>query len=249
LWEALASPVTPADLAGASGLSPAAVQAALDVLIEAEAAGSVREVRTTAESDDTGPGLDTRICDRMVLGVCGCAQAIFSPDTTRRLLSSVTRELDVVLTNAASRLVSERGLNTLGARVWTDLWQTRADSAVPHIDLARSAEMVLILPASARALFALGHATCEDLLTLVVTATSAPVVVVPSMNPAMWTNRVVQENADRCRRAGMAIVEPGLARSLADPAEKKFVGGVGTGPFTPGLVSLLGSLMNSDRSA
>src|SRR3989442_15074440 len=97
--------------------------------------------------------------------------------------------------------------------------------------LAKRAELVLVLPATARTLFRLAHGVCDDLLSLVVCATEAPVVVVPSMNPVMWRNPAVQRNVDLLRRGGRFIVEPGPGWEVA--GGKRAAGRAGPGARRP----------------
>jgi len=86
------------------------------------------------------------------------------------------------------------------------------------------------MPASANALHRLGDAACTDLLSMTVAATRAPVVVVPAMNAAMWSNAGVQRNAARLREDGMYVVDPAqifAAASLSEESASMY-GGPGT---------------------
>jgi len=177
-----------------------------------------------------------KLCRNLVLGVSGAVQSAFAADYVWRLAAEVAEEIDVILTRSARRFVQSRALTALGARVWSDPLDSRSDVTVPHMHLAKRAELVLILPATARTLFRLAQGACDDLLSLVVCATAAPVVVVPSMNPVMWRNPAVQRNVDLLRRDGRFIVEPGRGCEVADGnALTADAGAAALGPFGAGL--------------
>jgi phosphopantothenoylcysteine decarboxylase/phosphopantothenate--cysteine ligase len=77
-----------------------------------------------------------------------------------------------------------------------------------HIDLAQSASLLLVAPASANVLGKVSSGIADDLLTTVIMATRAPVVFAPAMNDRMWTNPVVQRNVARLRELGCGLIEP-----------------------------------------
>src|SRR5687767_12456598 len=118
---------------------------------------------------------DARPCRRLVVCVSGAVHAVNIGTTLSFLKQQFCDELDVVLTQSATRFVSATGLGYLGMRVWTDLFAREHGVGVPHIHLAESADLVLVLPASARSLYKLAHGACEDLASLVIAATRAPV--------------------------------------------------------------------------
>ena len=121
-----------------------------------------------------------------------------------------------MLTRAACRLVRPEAFGYFGIRTWTTEFAVRGDVHVPHIQLARLADLVLILYATARTLFRLACGDTSDLLSLIVAATHAPVVVVPSMNQAMWDHAPVQRNVARLRDDGVYVVEPSLGHESAE---------------------------------
>lgn len=80
--------------------------------------------------------------------------------------------------------------------------------AVPHAELADNADAVLVAPCSASTLHKLASGACSDLVSLVVAATKAPVIVAPSTNANMWAHPPVQRNVAQLRADGVWIVEP-----------------------------------------
>ena len=127
-------------------------------------------------------------------------------------------EVRVAMTRNAARLVARAALDALthGA-VWTSLWQRDARAAVPHVALAEWAELVLVYPASATTLSRIATGDCSDLVAAIVAATRAPVVVVPSMNEAMYGSPAVQANLAALRDHGRYVVHPALGIEVADP--------------------------------
>ena len=172
-------------------------------------------------------------------------QAAFAPVYVRRLAVEFAERLDVVLTRAARRFVRRRALAALGAGVWSDPFEQRGEILVPHAHLA-AADLVVVLPASANAVFRLAHGATSDLLTLVVCATRAPVVVVPSMSPSMWHHPAVQRNVETLRRDGVFVLEPGPAASVAEAGARQ-VGGAGLGADNANLIGALEAILALSR--
>src|SRR5215471_13956257 len=117
---------------------------------------------------------------RVLLGVTGGIAAYKSPDLVRRLREQGA-EVQVVMTAAAREFVTPSTFQAVSGRpVRTDLWDTAAEAAMGHIELARWAELVLIAPATADFLARLATGQANDLLTTLCLATQAPVVVAPA---------------------------------------------------------------------
>ncbi len=91
-----------------------------------------------------------------------------------------------------------------------------------------------------------GARLCSDLLSLIVSATVAPVVIVPSMNPAMWRHPPTQRNLRTLRDDGAFVVEPGPARSAASRADSE-AGGPGLGPDAANLIGILEAILHLNR--
>jgi SAM-dependent methyltransferase len=99
--------------------------------------------------------------------------------------------------------------------VWSGLWQRDARAPVPHVNLAEWAELVLVCPASATTVSRIATGDCSDLVAAIVAATRAPVVVVPSMNDAMYESPAVQANLAVLRDHGRHVVHPALGIEVA----------------------------------
>ena len=165
-------------------------------------------------------------CRRVVLGLTGAVASLESVRMAVALATSVAREVDVILTRGACELVVPRSLEYFGVRTWTDAFAPRDGARVPHIELA-GADLVLVAPASASTLARLASGACSDLLSLVVAATRAPVVVAPAMNEAMWDSPAIARNVARLRADGVWIVEPRAGYEVGQPGFPAMVGGMG----------------------
>jgi len=244
LWAALASPVSGGELKRALATHAGRASPLLGKLLELGFARRGTEGEPGSQGTPAQTHAVRKPCRHLVLGVSGAVQSAFAADYVWRLAAEVAEEIDVILTRSARRFVRSRALTALGARVWSDPFDSRGDVTVPHMHLAKRAELVLVLPATARTLFRLAHGACDDLLSLVVCATEAPVVVVPSMNPVMWRNPAVQRNVDLMRRDGRFIVEPGRGCEVADGnALTADAGAAALGPFGAGLPSSLEAVL------
>ncbi len=145
---------------------------------------------------------------RVLLGVTGGIAAYKSPDLVRRLTER-NAEVQVAMTAAAKQFVSPLTFQAVSGRpTRDDLWDSAAEAAMGHIELARWAELVLIAPASADFLARLAHGQADDLLSTLCLATDAPVAVAPSMNRLMWANPATQANVAMLRERGVAILGP-----------------------------------------
>jgi len=146
---------------------------------------------------------------RILLGVTGGIAAYKSAELIRRL-QDAGADVRVVMTKAATEFITPLTLQALsGNPVHLDLLDTEAEAAMGHIQLARWADLVLVAPATADFLARLANGQGDDLLTTLCLAITAPIAVAPSMNQAMWTNQVTQENRDSLLQKGVRFFGPG----------------------------------------
>src|SRR6516165_10193166 len=124
----------------------------------------------------------------ILLGVTGGIAAYKSADLVRRL-RELGAEVQVVMTAAAREFVTPLTFQAVSGRaVRTDLWDTAAEAAMGHIELARWANLVVVAPATAGFLARLATGQADDLLSTLCLATEAPLMVAPAMNHVMWAN-------------------------------------------------------------
>jgi phosphopantothenoylcysteine decarboxylase/phosphopantothenate--cysteine ligase len=145
---------------------------------------------------------------RVLLGVTGGIAAYKSPDLVRRLTERGA-DVQVVMTHGAQRFVSPTTFQAVSGRpTRTDLWDSAAEAAMGHIELARWAHIVLIAPASADFIARLASGRADDLLATLCLATEAPIVIAPAMNRIMWSNKATQANVATLISRGIRFLGP-----------------------------------------
>jgi len=145
---------------------------------------------------------------RVLLGVTGGIAAYKSPELVRRLVERGC-EVQVVMSRGAHEFVGALTFQAVsGRRVRDDLWDPAAEAAMGHIELARWADVVVVAPATAHFLGTLAAGLSGDLLSTVCLATTAPIVLAPSMNQAMWANPAVQANRALLEARGVRLLGP-----------------------------------------
>lgn len=186
-------------------------------------------------------------CKRLVIGITGSIFANQMFPFVSGLKRSFAGEIDVILTAAARKFVVPQVFEYLGIRVWTRPWETKPGIRVPHMHLATRSDLVLILPATASCIHRLATGACSDLISLVVTATSAPVVIAPAMNSRMASFFAVNKNIELLRAAGMYIIEPGFGVETSREDLQYSFAGVGINPAM--LCRFLSAVLQSHRKA
>jgi phosphopantothenoylcysteine decarboxylase/phosphopantothenate--cysteine ligase len=83
---------------------------------------------------------------------------------------------------------------------------------IGHVALAEKADLVLLAPATANIIGKIASGICDDLLTCVVCATAAPVLIAPAMNEGMWQNKITQGNIRKLKSLGYKFIEPRRGR-------------------------------------
>ena len=189
-------------------------------------------------SNHAGAGENPLAGKTVLLGVCGGIAAYKAVEVCRRLTDAGARVLPV-LTRGATRFVAPLTFSALaaeparvslfprlgasGATAGTgssdpagtgssDPAGTGSTEPVPHIALARRADLVVVAPATARLLGSYAAGISSDLLTATLLATRAPVLVCPAMHTEMWEHPAVQDNVALLRRRGVEVLEPDEGR-------------------------------------
>jgi phosphopantothenoylcysteine decarboxylase/phosphopantothenate--cysteine ligase len=121
--------------------------------------------------------------------------------------------VDVVLTESAQKFVTPFTFRSLTGRpVYMDMFEPATDTGEEHVSLARRADLIMVAPATATTLARLAHGLADDMLSLTVLATKAPVLVAPAMDSQMWAAAATQENVDTLMRRGVELVGPESGR-------------------------------------
>lgn len=158
----------------------------------------------------------------IILGVSGGIAAYKACELASRLTQAGAR-VHVVMTASAQRFVTPLTFQALTHQpVHTSLWPDSHESeagvyaAMAHIALADEADAILVAPASANTIARLAHGLADDLLSTLVLATDAPVLVSPAMNPRMLSHPATQKNLQALRDLGYTIIEPESGRMACE---------------------------------
>ncbi|MDO4450169.1 MAG: bifunctional phosphopantothenoylcysteine decarboxylase/phosphopantothenate--cysteine ligase CoaBC [Moraxella sp.] len=144
----------------------------------------------------------------ILLAVTGGISAYKSAILARLLIKNGHR-VRVMMTQGACAFITPLTLQALtGNEVHTELLDETAEKGMGHIELAKWADLVVIAPASANTIGKLANGLADNLVTNVILATTAPVMLVPAMNQAMWGNAIVQDNLAKLARFGFVIIPP-----------------------------------------
>jgi len=164
----------------------------------------------------------------MVLGITG-GIAAYKVAELVRLLVKANIDVQVVMTEAACQFITPVTMQALsGKPVFKDMWDASIANGMPHIELSRAADAIVIAPASADFIAKLVHGRADDLLSTLCLARDCPLLVAPAMNKQMWENPATQRNITQLNADGITILGPdsgeqacgeiGLGRML-EPAD------------------------------
>ncbi|MFZ5775308.1 MAG: bifunctional phosphopantothenoylcysteine decarboxylase/phosphopantothenate--cysteine ligase CoaBC [Thermodesulfobacteriota bacterium] len=145
---------------------------------------------------------------KILLGISGGIAAYKTGDWVRDLRREGC-EVRVVMTQAACRFIPPLTMAALsGNRVHVEMFAPEDQETIPHISLARWADLVLVAPATADTIARLAHGRADDLLATVILAATAPVLVCPAMNSAMYRHPATQANLATLQGYGYRVVPP-----------------------------------------
>ncbi|MDR6674321.1 bifunctional phosphopantothenoylcysteine decarboxylase/phosphopantothenate--cysteine ligase CoaBC [Xanthomonas sp. 1678] len=145
---------------------------------------------------------------RVLLCVGGGIAAYKALELVRRLREAGA-EVQVAMTAGAQQFVTPLSFQALSAQpTRTSLWDSAAEQAMGHLELARWADHVLVAPATADLLARLAHGLADDLVTTLCLASAAPLTVCPAMNHRMWLHPATQANVATLRQRGAGVIGP-----------------------------------------
>ena len=145
---------------------------------------------------------------RIVLGLTGGIAAYKAAELTR-LLVKAGCEVQVVMTESACQFITPVTMQALsGKPVFTGMWSGDIDNGMPHIELSRNADAILIAPATAEFIAKLLHGRADDLLSTLCLARDCPLLVAPAMNKQMWENPATQRNIAQLKADKIEVLGP-----------------------------------------
>lgn len=144
----------------------------------------------------------------IVLGVTGGIAAYKAAELVRLFVKN-NIDVQVVMTQAACQFISTVTMQALsGKPVFTDMWDASIPNGMPHIELSRAADAIVIAPASADFIAKLVHGRADDLLSTLCLARDCELLVAPAMNKQMWENPATQRNIAQLVSDGIHILGP-----------------------------------------
>ena len=179
------------------------------------AAGAIEHVDPAAATQRP-----LRRAARIVLCLSGAVAAMYAPSLIS-LLQGRGFEVRVAATKNAMRFINTLSIESLVHHpIAADMYE--GETRVPHIDLAAWADAVLVWPATATTLSRLATGDYDSLVSAIALATSAPVVVAPSMNSGMYAGAAVRRNVHQLVSDGMHVIHPSFGIEVADaPLERE----------------------------
>jgi phosphopantothenoylcysteine decarboxylase / phosphopantothenate---cysteine ligase len=145
---------------------------------------------------------------RILLILTGGIAAYKALDLIRRLRERGAT-ITPILTRAAEQFVTPLSVSALaGQKVYRDLFDLTDEAEMGHIQLSRSADLVLVAPATADIMAKMAQGRADDLASTLLLATDTPVMIAPAMNVRMWEHAATRRNLDQLRAVGIAVVGP-----------------------------------------
>lgn len=144
----------------------------------------------------------------VVLGITGGIAAYKSADLTSRLVK-LGYNVEIIMTANACKFIQPLTFSTLTKNlVYTDTFERIDDSEVKHIELAKQADLFVIVPATANTIAKIAHGMADDMLTSTFLAAKCKKIICPAMNTNMYTNPITEQNINKCKQLGMDVIEP-----------------------------------------
>ena len=160
--------------------------------------------------------------DKRILLIIGGGIAAYKSLELIRRLQDAGALVTPVLTRAGSEFVTPLSVSALaGQKVFQDLFDLTSEAEMGHIELSRSADLVVVAPATADLMAKMSAGLANDLASTLLMATDTPVMIAPAMNVRMWEHPATQRNLAQLKADGIAVIGPNE-------------GGMACGEFGPG---------------
>ena len=147
--------------------------------------------------------------DKRVLLIIAGGIAAFKSLLLIRLLAKRGVKITTILTKAGAEFVTPLSIGALsGERVFADLFSLSDDAEMGHIELSRSADLVVVVPATADLMAKAANGLANDLASTTLLATDKRVLYAPAMNVRMWEHAATQANVETLRSRGALFIGP-----------------------------------------
>ncbi|MEL6258381.1 MAG: flavoprotein, partial [Pseudomonadota bacterium] len=149
------------------------------------------------------------MADKRILLIIGGGIAAYKSLELIRTLSKRGIASRCIVTKGGQEFVTPLSVGALsGDKVFTDLFDLTSEAEMGHIELSRSADLVVVSPATADLMAKAANGHADDLASTALLATDKPVLMAPAMNVRMWTHPAVQRNVASLRTDGVTVMEP-----------------------------------------
>ena len=144
----------------------------------------------------------------ILLIISGGIAAVKTPDLIRKLTQAGARVIPV-LTHSGAQFITPLSIAALaGSKVYIDLFDLTDEAEMGHIELSRSADLILVAPATAHIMAKMAQGLADDLASTLLLATDTPVMIAPSMNVRMWDHAATQRNLTTLQADGVHMIGP-----------------------------------------
>lgn len=189
------------------------------------------------QTDRSDPG---RRANRIVVCACGAYSSYMLPGFVLHLLRHFADDVQVVLSRSAARMVSRHAVEVASRNpVFVEMDDTSGSVYVPHVELGRNADLILVYPASVNVIGKVANGITDTLIPALVIASEAPVVFVPVSNPAMLAHPAVRRNMAQLEADGHVVLPPIEGPEVATREQMELVGDF---PLPTLLLQLRGTL-------
>jgi phosphopantothenoylcysteine synthetase/decarboxylase len=167
----------------------------------------------------------TKRARRILLCATGAYIVYSLPRIILHLLRHVADDVQVVLSREAARMVSRQAVEaTSRNHVFVEMDETGDGVYVPHIELARKADLIVVYPATVNILGKVANGIADDLISALIIAAEIPVIFVPVSNPAMLDHPAVRRNIERLKSDGYIVLPPMLGPEVATRERMDLIG-------------------------
>ncbi len=147
--------------------------------------------------------------NKKILLIIGGGIAAYKSLELIRSFKKCGSRIEVILTNSGRKFVTELSVTQLAENeVHTDLFNYKSELKMGHINLSRNADIVIVAPATANLISRLSSGMADELATATLLASTKPIIIVPAMNPQMWSNSATQKNLLNLKKSGVYVCGP-----------------------------------------
>ena len=149
------------------------------------------------------------MADTRILLIIGGGIAAYKSLELIRELARRSIKTRAILTEAGKQFVTPMSVGALtGDKVYSELFSLTDEAEMGHIELSRSADLVVVCPATANLMAKAAHGLADDLASTTLLATDKAVLMAPAMNVRMWTHPATQANVTTLRSYGVTVMDP-----------------------------------------